>query len=415
MLKTLTALLLLAPVTAQAFTKCDLTDIGGPGAQIAEEGSNPIVSGEWAYAGFVQADKVVILTANKSGANQQPLQTIFQGTDAMRGKNAVSTDLRLAAEGKYLYATWHYGPKIAEHLMVAVNSSHGNPRHWSPALDLGVSRGSLPQISADGSNVHIASVSKDGHTLVSSSSDNGKTFGAPVDLGKGNGEVVIASLGQDVYVAWEFGRQDQYPSVEYGVSHNNGASFTVSNISDNGKRIAHEPIFSLNRQTGRLSLVWREDLPQIATYLQSTDHGNTWSTPLTVDDDSRQVMVQDLGDKIYVSYLKDYTTDSGKDWQVQIAISSDGGKTFPEIHNLSGPTGVSKIVGDNARPVPWAGGGQVRVTGIKADGAYIWSGRAGKVNANAVYLGPGELASPQGNVALWQEPEGVVTYAYCHQ
>jgi hypothetical protein len=76
---------------------------------------------------------------------------------------------------------------------------------------------------------------------------------------------------------------------------------------------------------------------------------------------------------------------------------------------------VSKIVGDNARPIPWAAGGQVRVTGVLVDGARIWSGHGAQMDANSVYLGPGELAAPQGDVALWQEPEGVVTFAYCHE
>ena len=126
-------------------------------------------------------------------------------------------------------------------------------------------------------------------------------------------------------------------------------------------------------------------------------------------------MVQDDGDKVYVTYLKDHRENSNHDWQVQIAISSDGGQSFPQVQNLSGPSGVSQIVGDNARPVPWVRAGQIRVTGVLVDGARIWSGGAGKIDANAVYLGPGEIASPQGNVALWQAPNGVVTYAYCHK
>jgi hypothetical protein len=408
MLKTLTALLLLTPAAAQAFTKCDLTDIGGPGAAIVEEASNPVVSGTFAYAAFAQDKKVQVLVAQNGGATQQPLQTVSDQSQPV-------SNVRLAAAGKYLYVTWLQISRKTPHLFVAANKNHGQAGGWGKPVDLGEVRHSLQQISADGNNVHIAYVRTDGHTGAVSSSNNGHTFTPAVDLGDGDGEVVVASLGQDVYVAWEFGRQSDLPSVDFAASHDGGAHFAVKNISDNGTRHAHEPILSLNQKTGRLSLVWREDLPQIAVYLQSNDHGNTWSEPLTIDDESRQVMVQDADDKIYISYLKDYTIDSGKDWQVQIAISSDSGKTFPEIHNLSGPTGISTIVGDNQRPVPWAGGGQIRVTGIAVDGARIWSGRGGKMNANPVYLGPGELAAPQGNVALWQEPEGVVTYAYCHQ
>jgi len=32
-----------------------------------------------------------------------------------------------------------------------------------------------------------------------------------------------------------------------------------------------------------------------------------------------------------------------------------------------------------------------------------------------VHLGPGMLASWQKNVAAWLAPDGVATYAYCHE
>jgi hypothetical protein len=133
-----------------------------------------------------------------------------------------------------------------------------------------------------------------------------------------------------------------------------------------------------------------------------------------IDGDSRQFMVQDNGPAIFISYLKEFRVGSSPDWQVQLAVSKDNGATFPFIQNLSGPTGVSKIVGDNSRPMPWSTSGQIVVTGISVDGARVWSGDKGKITTDPVYLGPGQLASPQNQVALWQEPEGVVTYAYCH-
>jgi hypothetical protein len=408
MLKYLAALLVALPVAAQAFTKCDLTDIGGPGAKIAGEASNPVVSGPTAFAAFAQGNKVQVLVAQNGGATLTPLQTV---SDQSRPVSSV----RLAAAGNYLYVTWIQGSGKSTHLWMIVNRKRGDPGGWGKRVDLGETQHFLQQISADGNSVSIAYVRADGHTGVLSSSDTGRTFKPAVDLGEGDGEIVIASLGQDVYVAWEFGRQSDHPSIDFAASHDNGATFTVKNISDNGTRHAHEPIFSLNQSSGRLSLVWREELPEIAVYLQSSDRGSTWSTPLTIDTMSRQVMVQDTGDRVYVSYLKDYTINSTRDWQVQLAISSDSGHSFPEIHNLSGPSGISTIVGDNSRPVPWAGGGEIRLTGVLVDGVRIWSGRGGQLNPNAVYLGLGNLAATQGNVALWQAPEGVETFAYCHQ
>jgi hypothetical protein len=393
-------------VAAQAFSQCKLTDIGGPGAHIAEEGSNPVISGQWVYAAFAQDTKVVVLAASNHGAKQLPLQTVVDG-------QGETSNVRLAAAGSFVYVTWQHGGRAENHLWLAASTDHGKKGSWSAPIDLGEAHHSLQQIFADGNNVHLAYVATNGHSAVLSSGDHGKTFGAPVDLGDGDGEVVVTSHVKNVYVSWEIGRTSQKPSIGFGYSHDGGKTFTVSDISPAGSPEAHEPILSLNQKNGRLSLVWREHEPTQGVYLQSLDNGQSWSTPIVIDTDSRQFMVQDNGPTIFVSYLKEYMIDKKPDWQVQMAVSKDGGLTFPFIQNLSGPSGVSRIVGDNSRPVPWSVSGKIVVTGILADGAYIWSGDRGRITSGKVYLGPGQLASPQDQVALWQEPEGVVTFAYC--
>jgi len=404
MLKPLTVLFLLAPVAAQAFSQCALTDIGGPGAHIAEEGSNPVISGQWAYAAFAQDTKVSILVASANGATQLPLYTIANG-------KGTTSNVRLAAAGSHAYVTWQQGGETDHHLWLAVSADHG--RHWGAPEDLGPASHALQQIFADGSNVHLAFIGSKGHATALSSSDNGKTFGPAADLGRSSGEVVMTSHAQNVYVAWEIGRTSDEPGIGFGYSHDGGKTFTVDDISRNGSRQAHEPILSLNQKNGRLSLIWREHEPTQGVYLQSLDNGVSWSTPVVIDTDSRQFMVQDNGPTIFVSYLKEYMINNKPDWQVQLAVSKDGGLTFPFVQNLSGPTGVSQIVGDNSRPVPWSISGKIVLTGVAADGAYIWSGDRGRITSDKVYLGPGELASPQGQVALWEEPEGVITFAYC--
>jgi hypothetical protein len=129
MLRPLTALFLLVPAAAQAFSTCKLTDLGGPGAHIAEEGSNPVVSGQWAYAAFAQGDKVVFLTAYDNGATQLPLQTIADGTP-----NA--GNVRLAATGSLVYVTWQ-GGKDGRHLWLMANTNHGKHGSWGTPVDLG--------------------------------------------------------------------------------------------------------------------------------------------------------------------------------------------------------------------------------------------------------------------------------------
>ncbi len=258
----------------------------------------------------------------------------------MEGNN--TSNVRLAADGSYVYVTWQQGGKDGNHLWLATNSNHGKKSAWSAPVDLGAAHHSLQQIFADASNVHLAYVATSGHTAALSSSDNGKTFGTPVDLGDGDGEVVVTSHAQNVYVSWEIGRTSQNPSIGFGYSHDGGKTFTTTDLNAPGSPEAHEPILSLNQKNGRLSLVWREHDPTDGVYLQSLDNGQTWSTPIVIDTDSRQFMVQDNGPTIFITYLKEFVIDKTPDWQVQMAVSKDGGLTFPFIQNLSGPSGCDQ-------------------------------------------------------------------------
>lgn len=406
MWKALTVFFLCVPVAAQAFSQCTVTAIGGPGAEMAEEGSNPVAAGAWAYAGYTQGNKAVVVAASANGNVLGAPVTVSVGSGAAR-------DIRLAAFANRVYAAWQQHTTTGYHLMVAASHGYGAPGSWNAPVDLGQVLSDIAQISADGTDVHVVYLTTDGTATVSSSTNSGRSFGAPVGLGASSGEVVIENDGRHVYAAFETGKLYVHRYVMLGVSPDRGATFTVTNVSDNGVRDAREPILTVNRTNGRLSLVWRESRPVNAVYLQSLDHGQSWSTPLVVDVPARQVMVQDDGDLVYVSYLKKFQISGVYDWQVYLALSRDGGLSFPSRRNLTGPTGISRLHGDDDRPIPWALSGKFRLTGIEADGVHIWGGQSGHLRGSA-FLGAGTLASPQGHVAAWQAPDGVVDYAFCN-
>ncbi|MBV8976335.1 MAG: exo-alpha-sialidase [Alphaproteobacteria bacterium] len=405
MFKVLLPLAALMLASAPAMSQCTVTPIGGPGAAIAEEGSNPVVSGHWAYAGFTHGSKVSVLVATDDGAQLQPLQTIFKGEGGVK-------NLRLAAAGDNLYVVWLRKRGADVHLMFAANHDHGAPGAWDAGRDFGSVHLFLPQISADGDNVHLAYASPGKVVAVSSSADDGRTFTPPAVLDIASGEMVIASHGEDVYAAWESSRQNDPHIVELAASHDGGANFSTDLISDDGKRRAREPILSLAPNGGRLSLVWREEMPLQGIYLQSSDGAKSWTAPLAIDQPARQFMVQDTGRRIYVSYLKQLTVDGAADWQVFFTSSADGGQSFAAAQDLSGPSGIRHIVADDARPIPWAGSGKIRITGVLADGVHVWSGRNGVIDGEND-LGAGILASPANRSALWLAPDGVVTFGYC--
>ena len=76
-------------------------------------------------------------------------------------------------------------------------------------------------------------------------------------------------------------------------------------------------------------------------------------------------------------------------------------------------TGIAKIVGDDFRPIPWVRGERAyRLTGVKVDGVYMWNGNNGRMSG-AAFLGPGYLAAPALNSAVWLNTNGVVSYGVC--
>jgi hypothetical protein len=407
MIKVLIALFCIAcPVAARAFSQCTAAPLAGPGAKIAEEGSNPVRWANYVYAGYTMKGKVGVAMSSDTGKTLGAPVTIFSGPDTVGG-------LRLGVSYQHVYATWgkKTGPTGVD-LMFAVSQDHAKSGTWSTPVDLGGYKlATLTQISADAKNVHVAYVGTDDVIKIRNSTDVGRHFSAPVTVGPGLSEVVVKSLGQNVYVAW--GQVTTRADTFVGVSHDGGATFKVTNLSANRPSGSNEPIFALNPNGDRLSLVWREDSPHGGVYLQSLDHGDTWTAPLPVDPSSGQYMAADDGNYVWLSFLKTLQVDGTNDIEVYLTRSIDGGKSFPPAKNLSGPTGISALQNDDERPIPWASAdGAFRLTGVFADGVHAWSGNNGHVLAPA-YLGPGHTASPAYNSMVWEGPEGVVMYGVC--
>jgi hypothetical protein len=408
MLKILTvSACLLAPVAAQAFTQCTPTALTGPGAEVAEEGANPVSAGNWVYAGFLDNGKVGVAASSDAG------KTIAQPVILAAGKDLVKA-LRLAASGSDVYAIWHVKEKGGFHLMFDVSRANGAAGSWDPPVDFGQVTLNLPQIAVDGTYVHIAYLTSDGNLAVRTSRDGGRKFHDPVLVGPGWGEIVLASAGKHVYASWQIQTSPKSWEVMVAASGDNGKTFAAQNLSHSRPNSATEPIFAIDPTSGRVSMVWRESgNPATGFYLRSIDGGRTWSAPLAIDGPARQFMVADDGATIYVSYLKEMFIDGVPDWQIQVATSTDGGLSFPDIQNLTGMTGIAKIVQDNFRPMPWVRGERAfRLTGIKADGVYVWNGNDGRMSP-PTFLGPGYLAAPALNSAVWLSSNGVVTYGVC--
>jgi hypothetical protein len=396
----------IAATAAQAFSQCATMPLAGPGATLAEEAQNPVQAGAFIYAGYMMKGAIGVATSSDYGKSLGAPVTIFSDSHGVGG-------LRLGATGRRVYALWDRAVSRGKaELMFDVSNDHGKARSWLPVAHLGIfQRSTLPQFSFDGTNVHVSNVTKDGTIAIRNSTDSGHSFGPSITIGVGAAEIVITSREQNVFVAWNTGppRSDTI----FAASHDGGNTFTVSNMTADRSQ-SSEPIFWLSPDGKRLNLVWRDWTPVQGVYLQSLDNGATWSVPLAIDSPSRQFMVADDGTYIWISYLKFISAGGKTEIHALLTRSIDGGKSFPPAKDLTGDTGLTALVNDDQRPIPWVGGDRLfRLTAVKADGVHAWSGNNGRV-LGSVYLGPGGRAAIAYNSVLWLDPTKVVMYGYCH-
>lgn len=393
---------LMSPAAAYAFTGCTTSELAGPDAYVAEEDSNPVTSGMYVHAGYTLGGSVAVATSSDGGLTLGNPAAVYKGA-------GTATGLRLATSYAHAYAQWTQRDGYGNHVMFAASRNHGGT--WGPAIVLGDHQGGvLTQIAADGSNVHAVFFQADGSLMVTSSTNGGQSFSPSVKIDSCCSEVFVISQGQNVYVTWD-GISSGQLLAKLAVSHDDGNTFSVQNLSDTNPG---EPILALDRISGRLSAAWREGSPPHGVYRQSLDNGDHWSTPLILDSPARDFMAADDGKYIYVSYLKRFEVNGAYDFHVYLAISSDGGHSFPAGTDLSGETGIHELHDDNERPIPWAWEGKetLRVTGIEADGAHIWSAKHGHL-LNPAYLGHGVDASPARNSVVWEGPNTTVMYGVC--
>jgi hypothetical protein len=406
MWKALAVSMCMVPAAAQAFTQCTATALTGPKGDLAEEGSNPVAFNSWVYAGYMDGNNVGVAVSSDAGKTLAAPVILDSGSAAKY--------LRMAATGKNVYATWRKHMTDGWHVVFDASRANGAAGSWDKPKDLGQGTTNLSQIAATGGNVYIAYLSRDGNVDLLTSKDAGKTFAAPVAIAAGWGEIVVTAQGDHVYVSWEQKDGGARHEVWLAVSADAGATFKTQDMSTGRAHGGVEPIFTLDDTSGRVSLVWRDqDAASTGYYLNTTDGGQSWSAPLAVDTASRQFMVADDGTTIYVSYLKQVLIDGVPDWQVQLATSTDGGLSFPRKQNLTGMTGIAKIVNDDFRPMPWVRGERAfRLTAVEADGVHMWNGNNGKMSSSA-FLGPGYIAAPALDSAVWFNTDGVVSYGVC--
>ena len=267
-----------------------------------------------------------------------------------------STSPQFAVSGNEVFVVWQ-GKTTGKYQIIFAKSTDGGATFSTPVnISNNSGDSSFPKIAISGNNLYVTwaftVTNKDFDILFATSSDGGTTFSTPVNLSNTLGDTglpQITSSGNDVYVTWENNASGNF-DVFVAKSTDNGKTFGIPvNVSNNPKPSGAPQILASGNN---VYVVWMDSTPGNYDIFvaKSTDNGSTFGQPVNVSNnagDSGYPQMTMSENTLYVVWTD---TISNKNYDVLFAKSTDGGATF------SAPVNISKNIGASG----WA---QITVNG----------------------------------------------------
>ena len=266
--------------------------------------------------GSVNVTKAYVVWEDDTPGNSEIFfraSQIVGGSINLSNSTEMSFGPQISSEGNNVYVVWGertFGNN--DEIFFAVSNNNGQT--FSTPLNISNTQTDSfgPQISSDGNNVYV--IWQDGvdedftDILFAVSNNNGQTFSNPINLSNntGNSDLpqIALSEGNNVYVVW----QDDTPGnndIFFVVSNNNGQTFStpVDNLSEN---IGDSIVPQISSQGNNVYVVWQDDTPgnNDIFFVVSNNNGQTFSTP--VDNLSENIgdsivpQISSEGNNVYV-------------------------------------------------------------------------------------------------------------------
>jgi hypothetical protein len=203
-------------------------------------------------------------------------------------------------------------------------------------LSLNAGHSELPQIVTSEDNVYVVWVddnSGNRDIFFRKSIDNGETFGSTINLSNNTGGSLdpnIAISGNHVYVVWEH-TPESNGQIYFTRSTDNGHTFNKPLLIGNNTGILGLP--QIATSTKSVYLVWR-DANYGIMLRRSDDNGSNFYHSINLSNNtgySFEPKVELSGSNVYVEWSE--ITFEGN--SVYLRMSTDNGKTFGRINNLS--------------------------------------------------------------------------------
>jgi len=327
----------------------------------------------------------------------------------------------LAVDGSgNLYVAWADWRNGDDDIYFAKSTDSGAT--WSTDIKVNDDTGSTeqhdPSLAVDGSgNVYVAW--EDGYynsaggfrgdIYFAKSTDGGATWSANVqvndDIGLGEQYGYNPSMTADgsgnVYVAWEDGYYDSsddhfYADIYFAKSTDGGTIWSANTQVNNDAGFADQYAPSLAvDSSGNIYAAWKDERNKYSDiyFAKSTDGGATWSTDVTVDNDtglaSEPSLAVNGSGNLYVAW-----DDRSWNYDIYFAKSTDGGATWSEDVKANDDAGPG-FEGHPSLAVD--GGGNLYA--VWEDGAYGSS----DYYSNAFYVDEGDIyfAKSTDSGATW--------------
>src|SRR6188474_1257708 len=205
----------------------------------------------------------------------------------------------------------------------------------------------LPQVTAEGNNVYV--VWQDNTTgnydiNFAHSSDNGKSFESVRNLSKNNGTSELPQVtaeGNNVYVVWQDNTTGNY-DINFAHSSDNGKSFeSVRNLSKNN---GTSELPQVTAEGNNVYVVWQDNTTgnYDINFAHSSDNGKSFESVRNLSKNngtSELPQVTAEGNNVYVVW-QDNTTGN---YDINFKSSSTNGTNFKSTRNLSKNNGTSEF------------------------------------------------------------------------
>ena len=221
--------------------------------------------------------------------------------------------------GDFVHIVWNGSSKT-----VYARSTDGGATF---AAEADISNGGRPRIAATGSTVYVIGWGGSGDDVVkfSKSTDNGASFGAISDAGVGGIVSAIDATGNNIYIM----ARDGASTMKLHKSTNGGTSFATSTIGTGSN------FPNIEQSQTYLHASYKNAAGTIG-YLISTDNGANWGTTMTSPLSDYSEMAPSISNGTGFSLAWRYDDLSGGVGQIMYAKSTDSGKTFDTIQQISG-------------------------------------------------------------------------------